>query len=210
MTGKPSLTTAYDLTGPKENTRLYREWAPTYDSAFAKAKGYLLPKTVAQLFIEAYKPHDLPVLDVGAGTGLVGEALSKGGVTSIEAVDISQEMLEIAREKRIYGARHCVDLTAPRSFGLGHYGGLVSAGTFTHGHLGPEILPHMIAMGKPGALFVISINAGHYQSRGFSAAFSGMKSRIQKPELIEVPIYENADTETQGNDTALIARFRSK
>merc|ERR1712025_944707 len=45
------------------------------------------------------------ILDVAAGTGLVGEELKKAGfkVDNVTALDFSPEMLEVSRKKGVYG-----------------------------------------------------------------------------------------------------------
>ena len=44
----------------------------------------------------------------------------------------------------------------------GGYRGIVSSGTFTRGHVGPEALPHLLAVAEAGAQFALSINAAVY------------------------------------------------
>ena len=45
---------------------------------------------------------------------------------------------------------------------------MLSAGTFTHGHLGPAALSALIRFGRPGAVFAIGINAEHFAAMGFA------------------------------------------
>ena len=47
------------------------------------------------------------------------------------------------------------------------YGGVISCGTFTFGHLGPEYLVRVIQMLHKGGLGVIGINKAHYLTKGF-------------------------------------------
>jgi len=210
MSKKPSLDAAYDLKTPDDSVRLYRNWAPTYDSEFAAAQGYTYPNEVASIFAAHANRDDTPVLDVGAGTGLVGERLAEFGVSQLEALDISGEMLEIAASKSIYQKLHQIDLTAPDSFGLRKYGGLISAGTFTHGHLGPDALASLVSMGGSGALFVIGINSEHFETLGFGRILSTLKTSIHSPEFLERPIYDGSGDAAHSTDTALVAVFRKR
>ena len=50
------------------------------------------------------------IIDAGAGTGLVGEALAKLGYTNMDALDISQEMLDEAEKKKVYTKFICAPL----------------------------------------------------------------------------------------------------
>ena len=47
---------------------------------------------------------DTPILDIGAGTGLVGEFLNKSGTKEIIGIDISSDMLEMANVKKCYSS----------------------------------------------------------------------------------------------------------
>jgi SAM-dependent methyltransferase len=94
-----------------------------------------------------------PVLDVGAGTGLVGAALrGLGWAGEIDGIDLSPQMLDQAREKQVYRDLIEADVTRPLPL-PGGYNGVVSSGTFTHGHVGPEALGPMLAVAAPGVLW---------------------------------------------------------
>lgn len=206
MDKKPNLNLAYTLETPKDSEQLYRVWAKTYDSDFALANGYAYANEVARVFDEHATSSDQPILDIGAGTGLVGEALKSAGYDALDALDISPEMLDVARAKHIYRSLHCADLTKPLT--LPKYAGVISAGTFTHGHLGPEVLSSVLDLGQTGALFVLGINSEHFQSKGFKAALDDMSSKITQPTLIERPIYKAHPDPNHAKDTALITVFR--
>ena len=77
---KLGLADAYAVRTPDDNRALYRDWAATYESDFAEARGYVYHLEVARLFAAAVPPIDGPVLDVGCGTGIVGIALVVAGV----------------------------------------------------------------------------------------------------------------------------------
>jgi trans-aconitate methyltransferase len=206
------LKGALGLTGPEACLAYYRDWAASYDNGFASEMQYLLPAHVAAAFIGAKGQG--PLLDVGAGTGLLAEALRQMGfLESIDAVDFSVEMLERAAEKRIYAGLFQADITRPLSLPR-RYGGIVSSGTFTAGHVGPEALPHLLAVAGPQAQFALSINRRVWTSAGFDVALDGLAAddRIADLHLIEVEVYGAAaatlDAEHAG-DRAMIAIFRA-
>ena len=71
------LDAVYALKTAEDNRRHYDGWAETYDSQFVEEMDYRLPERVAEAF--AALGPDGPVLDVGAGTGLVGVRLAEVG-----------------------------------------------------------------------------------------------------------------------------------
>ena len=102
----------------------------------------------------------MKILDVGAGTGLVGENLRGRGYTHIDALDISQEMLDVTKEKDIYSKLICAALgDEPVSeIATGEYDGLISSGAFTEGHIGPGGFREVVRQVKPGNHIYIFYN----------------------------------------------------
>lgn len=209
MTEKPlNVGTAYGLQGPDDNRKLYADWAETYDSDFADAKAYLLPAHVARLFHAAGGKG--PVLDAGAGTGLVAAELLARGVMEIDGLDISAQMLEVARGKGLYRETLVADLTAPLPIGDDVYAAVTSAGTFTHGHVGPEALDELLRVAASGALFVITIKREHYADRGFAAKFAALEAQITAFSTETLPIYDGAADAPQPVDQGILAVFRKR
>ena len=203
---KPDLDGAYALKTPEDSVKLYGDWAETYDDSFASASGYQLPEAVAEAF--ARGDGQGPVLDVGAGTGLVGVALQGLGVNLIDGTDISSAMLAEAAMKDCYENLFEGDLTGTLDVEDGTYQGIVSAGTFTHGHVGPEAFDELLRVAANGALFVLSINAEHFEACGFAAKFEALGAAIQGLTLHETVIYTDARTDKHAEDKALLAVFR--
>lgn len=211
MTQKsPDLETAYALKTPDDSVRLYAGWAEDYDSSFAEAEDYRLPLRTAQIFAQTFAEAGGagPVLDVGAGTGLCGAALADLGIGPLDATDISPEMLAQAMAKGAYRQAIEADLTKGLPMAPESYGGIISSGTFTTGHVGPEALEALLPVARPGALFAISINAAHYEAAGFAAKLEAMaKGAIRDLRLPRVRIFGDKAAGDHKDDTALIALF---
>ncbi|WP_050605943.1 class I SAM-dependent methyltransferase [Ruegeria sp. 6PALISEP08] len=203
---KPDLNSAYALNSPDEHKRLYAEWAGDYDDSFAAREDYQLHTRTARAFVGAGGQG--PVLDVGAGTGLCGAVLSGLGVGPIDATDISAEMLDQAMRKDIYRDAIEADLTQGIPVPRESYSGIVSSGTFTHGHLGPEVFPALLRVARPGAQFAISINARHFEKLGFADTLRQLEEvQIRSLTLSEVRIYGDLAAGLNKDDTAFIALF---
>ena len=209
MSNKKGLQDAYSLVTPEDSINLYRTWASTYDIDFARQNDYRSPFEIAKYFDKYSNNNDTPILDVGAGTGLVGECL-KSSSKEIDALDISPEMLEIARLKNCYSKIIEADVTQRLSISDNHYGAIVSAGTFTHGHVGPCAFDELLRIAQPGGLFVFTIHNKLYEKAGFNKKFIGIQKNITKPIFHEVNVYGNNPDKDHGSDQVIITVFRKK
>lgn len=207
MTADYDLETAYDIHGPADARRLYGDWAETYDQSFGAGWGYVAPRRIAEIYRAEMGQDNLPVLDIGAGTGLVAEHLEG---LAVDAFDISPEMLAEAEKKGIYRRTIQGDLTAPLAIKDGSYGGVISCGTFTHGHVGPECLPELLRVTRPGALFVCGTIPTVYDEMRFGSVLAGLVADgvIDPVRYTRIGIYEGADHAHAG-DMGLVMRFRS-
>lgn len=210
-----NLHDALALNSPEACQDYYRAWAVSYDSDFAAPMAYLLPAHVAAAYRTAGGGG--PVLDVGAGTGLLAERLREMGFADqIDAVDFSAEMLAQAAAKGIYGTLTQADITRPLPLPR-RYAGVVSSGTFTSGHVGPEALPMLLDVALPGALFALSVNRRVWAAQGFDRAFLALEAagRLTDLHRLEVQIYGKAERHdpehaaTTAQDRAEIVLFRS-
>ena len=209
----------YQLNSPEQHQDYYDQWAKTYDDDFADHHGYAYPERVARLFAKAATDHDQPIADIGCGTGLIGEHLRQHLLThAIHGFDISQGMLDVAdgkamNGKPIYDGLFLADITQPLPQKYRqHYLGLISTGTFTLGHLGPDALEHALSMGAKEALALIGINAQHFHEKSFDQAFHNWQARGMISPVIwhEVDIYLDPDAAETDSLTAWVAEFRIK
>ena len=206
MGENPDVDDAYAMSSPDEVKDLYRTWSHSYDAVFSEGQGYQLPREVAMAFVGAGGAG--PVLDVGAGTGLVGTLLRNMSVIPIDGIDLSEEMLQVAALKDDYRGLYPCDVTKPLDLQSGPYAGIVSAGTFTLGHVGPDALGNLMDVAAAGAHFVISVNAAHYTSAGFEAAFAALDAQITDLTTRDVRIYDDRADEGHRNDMARLLIFR--
>jgi SAM-dependent methyltransferase len=204
-----NLDRAYALETPEDNRRLYADWAETYDATFAEDMDYQMPDRVAEIFAEAGRGKG-PVLDVGAGTGLLVRHLPLRDGDRIDALDISPQMLAVAGRRGVYAKLIEADLTGPLDIADRTYGAIVSSGTFTHGHVGPDALDELLRIAEPGAIFVLAINREHFEARGFGDKFAVLEPHINDLNLRTVKIYGPNAQGPHKDDQALVAIFRKR
>ena len=200
-----NVDAAYALETPEDNKKLYAAWATTYDEDFAEANDFLFPRHVADVFQR--RGGKGPVLDVGAGTGLVAQALMQRRDVVIDGFDLSEEMLAVARDKALYRRLTQGDLKQRLPYASGSYTAVVSSGTFTYGHVGPEALDELMRVAATGALFVLSVKADIYESHGFRAKFNSLQDKTEAFETEELPVYGAATDAAHAGDTGLVVSF---
>ena len=205
-----ALDEAYQIEDAKDAQKLYDAWAETYDESFGQGWGYVAPQRIGDLFLAAGGAG--PILDIGAGTGLVVEHMAPRMAPHMaDGIDISAEMLAKARAKGIYRNLYEADLLQPLDLPDESYAGFVSCGTFTHGHVGPACLPELLRVARPGALFVCGTIAPVFDGMGFGSALAKLVAAqvISPVQFHEIAIYEGADHDHAG-DTGLVMEFRKQ
>jgi predicted TPR repeat methyltransferase len=211
-----TLADAYNLMTPEDSRELYAQWAPTYDKTFIEDTKYVYPAKIAEVLAK-HMPADrsFSVIDIGCGTGAVGEEIAKiRPLSVIEGVDISPEMIAVANSKvradgsKLYEDLHEADLTATIYFASNHFDFFVSAGTFTIGHLGAYELIDAICVCRSGATIVAGVNKQHWEDNDFSSAITeAVKSKtITKPQYEEIDIY--AEGSEHFGDKARVVIFK--
>jgi predicted TPR repeat methyltransferase len=180
-----ALGAVYEARTPEEVAQLYDGWASTYDAEMAKA-GYRHPSICLALLARHVPAGSAPILDAGAGTGLVGEWLGIIGYPEVEALDISKGMLEVAARKNVYTQLHQAALGTPLPFATGHFAAIVSAGVFTTGHVGVEGLDELLRTCRPGGVVVLTVKTAVWHN-GFASRIAeltdaGMVSVIEQTD----------------------------
>ena len=113
---------------------------------------YIIDRPMAELFDKAVlktfrgkAKEDIKILDVAAGTGLIGVQLQKLGYTTLHALDSSQEMLNEAKKKNIYQRFFCLIIDGQQisEIGTGEYDALICASAFGNNHILPTALKEM-------------------------------------------------------------------
>ena len=134
----------------------YNAWATTYDRDVGLLE-YASPLAVAESVCRQIRNKDARLLDVGAGTGLVGELLRHRGYHQLIGLDCSQGMLRQAVQKGHYQLLCRMALGQPLGFPDRCFDAIVAAGVFTPGHAPPESLLELIRVLRPGGMMIFSL-----------------------------------------------------
>ena len=166
-TSSNMLERAYTVKSSDDIKRLYRDWADTYDEHLESGLGYRAPELLSSMLSRVVSNFESKILDVGCGTGLVGSSLSTLGYTNLDGLDFSLDMLEVAREKRIYKNLIQADLNKKLKVKDAIYDAIICCGTFTRGHVGPDVLIELIRILKKRGPLACTINSSVWIEKEF-------------------------------------------
>ena len=154
---------------------VYKEWATAYDHDNDNLLGTVSQPLSVQIFQEYIKDKSLRIIDVGCGTGLVGVELEKGGFSNFDGIDISKEMIDIAKQ-RGYSKLFIGSLNNSLPCENNEYDAALCVGVFTHGHVSSDRLDELVRIVKPGGIICFTINEGVYESYGFNSKIKKLES----------------------------------
>ena len=169
----PKIKGALSLDGdPAHLKDYYKKWAASYDRD-VESEAYTADKIMLDccqrtplhnaLGIDP-RNFDLSIHDAGCGTGLVGEVFHAAGYRNISGSDLSNAMVEQARQRQIYSdLTGGVDLTQPvRQSWKNTFDMVLCCGVFTSGHVPPDTLQRLFEMTITGGLVIVSTRTAYY------------------------------------------------
>jgi predicted TPR repeat methyltransferase len=116
------------------NKKLYDDWGGKYE-ADVRSWGYEMPEKVAEK-IKSLVPEDkraaFKILDAGAGDGLSGKAITDCGFEEVTGIDVSAELIKIARKNKIYKRAEVADLNKPVKFRTDEFDAITIVGVMTY------------------------------------------------------------------------------
>ena len=191
MSNKPSTVldklTEYEAANISTQP-LYDEWSQTYEQDLVDNLGYTGHLIAAKALAEFAPDKAASIIDIGCGTGLVGQTLKTLGYSNIDGIDFSEEMLSVARSKGIFGKLVSGDLMKKTMIETNTYQAAVCAGSFAPGHLGPECYPEIIRLVAPGSPIVIFMNGDHFVEDDYQSHIDRLEqSKVWK--IVEIKAF---------------------
>jgi predicted TPR repeat methyltransferase len=161
-----STDVATNAESSQEVVEIYDNWAEDYERRIL-SYGYSTPAVAAGFFGRYVEPKDAAVLDAGAGTGMMGEILAPLGYHDLIGIDISANMLELARKKGVYKELFQMELGGRLELATGGFSAVVATGVFAAGHAPPESFEELIRTTKAGGYMIFSVRTDVYEEGGF-------------------------------------------
>ena len=158
-----------DLKDAKNDNRLtevYRDWAKKYDYDNDHVLGTVSQPKSVNLLSTRLKDKTAKIIDVGCGTGLVGEKLKAKDFIYFDGLDISKDMLSIAKS-RGYRNLFLGSLNKQLPVLDDAYDAAMCIGVFTHGHVSSDRFNELCRIVKPGGYVCFTINEGVFEEYGF-------------------------------------------
>ncbi|KAK8387134.1 hypothetical protein O3P69_018058 [Scylla paramamosain] len=138
----------------------YNDWSTSFEEII-KQGIYNAPIIALQEVLRRVPPESrlaTSVLDVGAGTGWLGTCLHKEGFRKIHALEPSEGMRRVLREKGVYTKEFPESLgTGPCSVPSNTYDVVISSGSFDEGHIPVTGLDELVRVAKKGGLVLIVV-----------------------------------------------------
>jgi predicted TPR repeat methyltransferase len=136
---------------------LYAQWSTSYDQEVA-GNGYATPARTAKALAGHVKDLNIPVLDYGCGTGLSGIALRAVGFSSLHGIDVSYEMVAIAKKKDAYQTLEVFDPESGPPIKTGQFNVITAIGVIGVGAAPLPLFDTIISLLEPDGLFAFSFN----------------------------------------------------
>jgi len=109
-------------------------------------------KIVVSCFLELNCEKDSRIIDIGAGTGIIGSLLKKEGYNNIDGLDASPKMLEVAKEKNCY--KNLINSIVSPKIRLPiedkTYDVVIMAGVLCPGHISVDAFNEILRITKSG------------------------------------------------------------
>ncbi|MCP4983726.1 MAG: methyltransferase domain-containing protein [Gammaproteobacteria bacterium] len=150
------LHKAYQAKTVEALSESYDRWAGEYETHM-KNVGYAHPAMVTSMLVRHLPAGAQPILDAGAGTGIMGVLLTAMGYAEIIGFDASNDMMAAARAKKVYADLEQMFLGCPLSYPDNHFAAVTASGVFTEGHAPLSGLDELVRVTRPGGLLVFSL-----------------------------------------------------
>ena len=156
-----------------------------YEHLFYERLKCQSPEVVSALLAGAVEeagedPSALAVLDLGAGNGMVGEALRGHGFEEITGIDITPEAGEAVERDRpgVYAAYHVCDLLdPPEELRDARFGAMTSVAALGFGDVPPEVFTAAFGLVVDGGWIAFTIKEDFLEAAdesGFAALVADM------------------------------------
>jgi len=166
-----------DDTLPEHTVKFYDDWSEKYDDDLVIVGNYNGYVKCAEAFIKLGLDHQVCILDLAAGTGLLGAEIGRHGYCNIDGLDCSLGMLGQAKTQCIYKnyIKAHVDGLGSIPVNDETYDVIVSSNGMAPGQIYPSALPELLRVLRPGGYIILVMKDGYQHT---SQKFALMDTEI--------------------------------
>lgn len=166
----------YKASDESEAVEAYKTWAPWYEHHIIDM-GWEAPSLCSGLLLKHMGTFG-KILDVGAGTGLVGRSLKDAAAELVvDALDLSPDMLSLAAEKEVY--RHIITGSATSmDIDSNTYDAVICVGALNFGHIPAYALRECVRVVKSGGFVTFTTRVDFYEAESRSVQESMVDDSI--------------------------------
>eukprot|EP00092_Neocalanus_flemingeri_P029944 GFUD01032510.1.p1 GENE.GFUD01032510.1~~GFUD01032510.1.p1 ORF type:complete len:436 (+),score=117.78 GFUD01032510.1:141-1448(+) len=186
-----------DNSDPLNNVKFYDDWCNKYDTDLMIQGNYTGHTKCVEAFVKLGLNRNVQILDLAAGTGLLGAEIGKHGYEFVDGLDASPGMLGQARNQTIYR-----DYIISLVDGLGSipvndetYDVVMSSNGFAPGQIYPTAIPEILRVMRPGGYLLWTMREGFQQNSQKFALFDAEIKNLENTgcaELVVGPVvFEN-------------------
>ena len=182
---------------------MYDVVADEYDTLMT-SMGHPDPEQCGEVAMKLYNQDlsERTCLDMGCGTGMVGESLKKRGIASITGIDASKNMLEIAKNKGSYDELVYLFLGKPLEYPMrfrSRFDIITAAAILAEGHCGPELFDEMIHSLRTGGHAIFTTREVYLEKYNYRHAIDELVRRGYWKKVHESKFqkYANIDAGTK-------------
>merc|ERR1711915_761350 len=172
-----------DTSDPLNRIKFYDDWCDKYDEDLVIVGNYTEHIKCVEAFAKLGLNRKIAILDLAAGTGLLGAEVGKHGYENVDGLDSSLGMLGQARKQGIYR-----DYIVAMVDGLGSipindetYDVVMSSNGFAPGQIYPTAIPEILRILRPGGYLIWTMREGF---QGTSQRFALFDTQIKDLESV--------------------------
>lgn len=134
----------------------YDNWVLDYDKDHHDNGWTILINQLAYTLTAYLEAHD-KILDVGCGTGLLGQQLNSYNFQNLYGIDISDKSLQMSEKLKIYQELKWAELGKQLDFADNSFDAWVSSGVFTRKQVPLNAFDELIRVLKPNGIFIVGL-----------------------------------------------------
>jgi len=177
-----------DNSDPTNRVEFYDKWSGKYNNDLVIMGNYSGHSKCAEAFVKLGLDRTVAILDLAAGTGLLGAEVTRHGYVNIDGLDAAIGMLNQARRNNIYRNYIVASVQGLGSIPVNDrtYDVILCSNGFAPGQIYPSDIPELLRVLRPGGYILWTMRDG-YQAQA-STEFGSFDAQVE--DLVKTGVAE--------------------